>query len=131
MIMYKGEINMEDNKEITLDDFIKTNFEDWCVEEYIVNYMGFKMKGMVSNQTSHHLWTIKDTTTIYSWEKNLNKDELLSCIEIFKNGKEACNICHKMIEDNPEYCFAGVYCKKCFHKHHIDEDKAWDYSHLD
>ena len=121
----------KDYEEITLDEFIKTTTEWGNPKSYFVNYKGFIMTGMVSDR-EHTLWKDDGGTIVYNWRDKLNKDELIFCIEAFRDGKEVCGICHKIIEKRKaEYYFAGVYCEECFHEHGLDEDMEWAYSHLD
>ena len=119
-------------KEITLEEFTKTFIgHDKNPESFIVDYYGFKMKGMISSNYDYQLWTKDGGTTIYYWQGKLNKEELIRIIEAIRDGKKVCSGCHKIISDKPNYYFAGVYCDECFYGKGIDKDRDWAYSHLD
>lgn len=123
---------MKEIEKISLDKFIETSInENENPVSYYVEYNGFVMKGLISNISEHQLWDKSGGSTIYDWHNDLDKDELIYCIKAIKEGKEICNICHKVIKGKPEYYFAGTYCEKCFHKHGLDSERDWAYSHLD
>ena len=113
---------MENKKEISLEEFIKTQESGKeNVKEYCIVYNGNKYTAMITGEgeyLEYLIWDESGSCSIYHWEKELPIpiEELKERMDNHSKGIRYCSCCGKPIQKD-ERCegyFAGVYCMKCW-----------------
>ena len=123
-LLERGNVDLNEDLKVTLQEFIK--MKDGGNSNYfnniIITHNKHKMKASISgnefNGYEHNIWDITGTSSIHSWENELDISfELLEeLIEGKFNNKNYCCNCHKLITGQPKQYFAGIYCNKCYQK---------------
>ena len=118
---------------VSLEEFVKANS---MLNGYLSGYVehnNYKCRAVISNYGKHHyLWDTTGTSAIYDWKGELpiTIEELKQLIQCKIDGIPVCTECHKVIKGKAEYYWAGCYCPDCWTKE-LEEERKWDYSHLD